>query len=96
MRKIIRYIAIVLNILVFIVTSIILLSGRYDEKPHALLFLLFSIINLIALILPSYSNHESWLSLYLQRKALEEKKKVNALITEVSTPNDTNDTKNVS
>jgi hypothetical protein len=101
MRKIIRYLAIIFNILGFTLLSIEISENGFPNYKDigefllVLCLLVLPIINLIALILSSYSNNESWLSLYLKRKALEEKKKINILLNEASIPSDTNDTKKV-
>jgi len=100
MKKIIRSLAIILNILGFILIFILLVNDPLNFESIrkgwvllvVLLLLILPIINMIITI----RNITSWLSLYLQRKTLEEKKKINALLTEASVSSDTNDTKNVS
>lgn len=81
-----RTLAIALNAILLAMASYSLAQYgmSYDKSQIVLVFLVFSapIVNTVAILVPG---RENWLTLYLQRKALEEKLRIESLNSERKT-----------
>ena len=74
-----KWIAVALNILLIVVVSTLVLSSSPSSEKDWLLALLFFATPIASLFALFLSTQESWLGLYLKRKALEEKKRIREL-----------------
>lgn len=74
-----KWFAVALNVLLLVVVSIMVLSNSPSSDKDWLLALLFFAAPIASLAAMFLSSQENLLSLYLRRKALEEKQRIKAL-----------------
>ncbi len=78
-----RRTAVVLNIILLLFVAYGLTTDGFPTEAKGILFVLLLIVApLFSVVALFRGTGESWLSLYLRRKALEEKKKIESLTTE--------------